>query len=169
MYSLLLPLHLILAEVNLSAAIRKISVYNGGKSNDAVPNDFFNGCVSIEYIEVLQGFQSFGSRVFQGCASLNELVIRSAIQFVGEDIFKDCGIKKLEYDLKFSMQNVELPQSLKEIVISSEIDEIPSFAFYGCEYVEKIMIPSTVETIGDYAFWSCKALSEISIPNQLKK
>jgi hypothetical protein len=167
-YSLLLPSHLVLLDVNLSSAIKKISVYNGGKSNDAIPNDFFNGCLFIEHIDVAQGFQSFGNRIFQGCTALNELVIHSAIQFVGEDIFKDCGIKKLKYNLTFSMQNVDVPQSLKEISISSEISEIPSFAFYGCEYVEKINIPNAVETIGNYSFWGCKALSEINIPNQLK-
>ncbi len=165
--TLVLPSHLPLNTVNLSEEIKQVTVYNGGKSENRLPDDFFKNCSNVEKIEIQQGLLSFGNRIFENCTALDELTIYSSIQSVGESLFSNCNLRKLEFDLSFSLQNIELPITLKDIVISDGVTQVPDSSFYECEYVERILLPETIEHIGSYAFYGCKRLTSITLPQQL--
>ncbi len=45
------------------------------------------------------------------------------------------------------------------------IEEIRSYAFYGCSELQSVVLPNTLKSIGTYAFYNCSKLSNINIPS----
>jgi len=48
---------------------------------------------------------------------------------------------------------------LNSLAIEEGIEEIGSFAFAGCQNLEKVSFPQSLKAIGEKAFWDCTALS----------
>lgn len=47
------------------------------------------------------------------------------------------------------------------------IEEIRSYAFYGCSNLTSVGLPDTLESIGTYAFYNCSKLKDIVLPSGL--
>jgi hypothetical protein len=165
---LVIPSHLPLAEQTISNSIKTISVFDGHKTDNVLPDNFFDGCNSVTRIEIEEGINVFGDGIFRDCSSLDTLIINSTIQSVGDEIFNNCSVKKIEFDLSFTFQDIVIPETLKEIVIYEGIEQIPSYAFYQCKFVEKITLPSTLISIGSYAFSGCRNLTDIELPSGIE-
>lgn len=60
-------------------------------------------------------------------------------------------------------------KELKDITLSSRLNEINDKTFFYCLSLEKITIPESVNEIGVCAFAFCESLTEISIPGRVKK
>jgi hypothetical protein len=54
--------------------------------------------------------------------------------------------------------------NLKEVVLSKNVTEISSYAFFGCENLESITLPSGLKSIGERSFAGCKSLKRIVLP-----
>ena len=66
---------------------------------------------------------------------------------------------------------VDDSESISEIVVSSGVTSIGSYAFYYFRRVTKVTLPDTLTSIGDYAFYSCGCIpedTEITLPQGLK-
>lgn len=59
--------------------------------------------------------------------------------------------------------------TLREVVIGSNVKSIGSGAFQYCTSLEKVTIAEGVESIGSSAFYACSALSEISLPSTVER
>jgi hypothetical protein len=60
-------------------------------------------------------------------------------------------------------------KNAKRVVLPSTLEEIGSYAFRSCEYLEEIVVPEGVEKIGEYAFVHCTSLKRIVLPSTLKE
>ena len=58
--------------------------------------------------------------------------------------------------------------SLKEIILSDNLENIGDKAFVNCTSLKKVIIPEKVERIGNGAFYRCLALTTITIPANVK-
>lgn len=56
---------------------------------------------------------------------------------------------------------------VKNIIIDERIENIGSYAFYGCTNVSSITIPENIEEIGNEAFKNCSSLTNIVIPKSV--
>ena len=63
--------------------------------------------------------------------------------------------------------NIQIPDKVKCNDRYFIVDEIDSYAFYGCEAMTAVTIPNSVTQIGSYAFYGCSALTSVSIPNSV--
>lgn len=72
------------------------------------------------------------------------------------------GVSTLDFDT-FSSLN-----SLKEIIILSDIEEIPEGLFRGLSKLERVVLPSTVRIIGDRAFSDCESLFDLTISSNIE-
>ena len=58
-----------------------------------------------------------------------------------------------------------LRSQVKSAIITYDVTNIGSCAFYGCENLENVTIPDTVTSIGVGAFSDCASLNKVTIPN----
>ena len=60
-----------------------------------------------------------------------------------------------------------IDHEIKEVVFSSGIESIGSYAFYSCSNLTKVTFSSTLKYIGDSAFAFCGSLTDITLPDGL--
>jgi len=56
---------------------------------------------------------------------------------------------------------------IKHVIISSGVESIGNYAFYGCSGLTSITIPNSVTSIGSRAFMDCSNLTSITIPSSV--
>ena len=139
-------------------------------------NMAFNGCTSLETVNLAEGLESLGSegmgKAFMGCSSLVNITIPSSVKEIGSKTFYGCsslksieipeGVEKLGnqtfYNCK-ALTDVELPESLTSL--GEPGDNFIKQIFYGCTSLESIDIPENVTYICDSAFQGCTGLKSV--------
>lgn len=91
---------------------------------------------------------SIGFKALANTENLESVVISEGITLIDKGAFLSSGL-----------QDIKLPDSLKEIVDS---------AFKSCENLESVELPSGFEVLGAFAFSSCTSLKNISLPESLQ-
>ncbi|MBR3864681.1 MAG: leucine-rich repeat protein [Clostridia bacterium] len=128
----------------------------------AIPNSVtmiatgaFDGCNSLNSIEIGDSVIAIEVGAFDGCNSLMEITI----PFVGST--KD-GVDNTYFGYIFSGNNNNLPKSLKKVTVTG--GKIANNAFYGCSSLTSVVIGDNVTSIGNGAFDGCISLEEIIVP-----
>lgn len=150
----------------------------------AVGASALKDCSALTSIELPEGIVEIGESAFRGCGAIKEINIPSSVTKIGEIAFAGCSALKTVHidDLtawcKIDFRAFGNPLSrgadlylkgepLTEVIISSDITEIPAFVFYGCKSITSVKIPEGVTKIGARAFAGCRALTNVEIPNSV--
>lgn len=133
----------------------------------------FEDCTSLEYIRNSSGENGFprgvtvmSPSVLKGCTSLKEFIIPDTVETIESFAFQNCSSLEeiiLPSSVKtivggdgyHSGENFEGCTSLKKVVLSENLEEIASMAFYGCP-ISSISIPKSVKDIYGGAFTDLK-------------
>lgn len=149
----------------------------------------FYGCTGLTSITIGNSVTSIGYEAFYGCTGLKVLTMPcSAKIYNSEYTFYNCkNIEKVTLTKGTgTMQNYGTStgsssstthyqytpwyiskNSIKEIKIEDGVQNIGSYAFYGCAVLTSIIIPDSVTSIGSYAFYDCTGLTSIEIPDSV--
>ena len=149
----------------------------------------FSGCSRLTGINIPVGVTSIGDYAFYNCTGLKELTIPcSAKIYNSENTFYNCtNIEKVsltkgsgtmqDYDTSTSSSSSTTyyqytpwyisRNSIKQVLIEDGVQNIGSYAFYGCIGLTKITIPDSVTSIGRGAFEACKSLTSVTIPDNV--
>ena len=171
-----------------------VFTYTDGKKYKiiSIPGGMFNGCASLESIEIPNSVTTIENGAFQA-TPIKEITIPDSVTSLGY-AFKDCtslekitignGVTTIQAS-QFSYSNGLT--SLKTVIIGNSVTTIGDAAFNGTK-IESIEIPNSVTTIKDgtfsgtpikeitipdsvtslgYAFNDCKSLEKITIGNGL--
>ena len=149
----------------------------------AISSEAFKDCTSMTSIVIPSSVTSIGTACFIGCSSLETMTMpfgdnRTGGQRLGE-LFGN----------SVYAQNGGVPTALTTVIIT-DVKEISSNSFQGCNSITtislpisltkigngaftasgitKIIIPEGVTEIGDNAFNSCTSLASITIPNSVR-
>ena len=129
------------------ASLKHISVKGDGE----LPQYAFDGCSSLENIELPNTITSVGYRAFYNCSGIrNATISRAVCESTLAEVFP------ASY------------QSITNVVISDGVANIAARAFAGCGSLASVMIPFTVRQIGDYAFSGCESLHKVVLPGWLR-
>lgn len=109
-------------------------------------NGAFNGCRSLERLDIPDSILGIGHHAFQDCNSLTAIKIPYGITTIEESTFFCCT-------------------NLKNLIIPDTVTSIGIAAFEGCNNLETISIPDSVTSIGHRAFYECNSLKSIIIPD----
>ncbi len=135
--------------------------------------DAFNGCESLEGINISYLVSRIDERAFMNCKKIRFIELPKGCSTIGEDCFNGC----------ISLGKINIPaisviecrtfcgcKYLDEIVFEKpgEILEIKEAAFKLCERLAEFEMPPNVKSIGDYAFANT-FISEIIIPEATKE
>ncbi len=94
----------------------------------AIENFAFDGCVSLEHVELPEGVNAVRSWAFRGCVSLKSVTLPSTLKLIGVCAFEDCA----------SLESIDLPEGL---------EIIEQYAFSGTG-LHELILPSTVTEFG---------------------
>ena len=131
-----------------SYTIKKGTVIIGDRS--------FEGCESLQSINIPDSVTSIGFGAFNGCESLIKVDICNKNYYTQDNM------------LIYSQGNVVSCWSQKEhIVLPDSVTSIVNGAFIGCKSLKSINIPDSVTSIGNYAFMWCESLQSINIPDSV--
>ena len=119
----------------------------------------FQGCTSLESIEIPASVTSIGDDAFHDCTSLGSISVAA-----GNAVFdsrEGCNaiIKTSDNTLLFGCKNTVIPNT---------VTSIGNSAFKGCIGLTAVDMPNSVTYIGTYAFDNCTALESVKLSNALE-
>ena len=144
-------------------------------------NAVFSNNTSLKKIVLPKNLKNLGSGVFAGCDNLTTIeVAKDNPNFIFEKnalydkektilyCFTE-GAKSTSYSMPDSVVDVDEyafwgNDSLKEILFSTNLKEIPAFAFSNCRNLLAVSIPYSVKSIDSKAFENCINLQKVMLP-----
>ena len=118
-----------------------------GDDAEALSNYMFNGCSSLEEIN-LESIKTVGTYCFQNCVALRAAELTSATS-IGNYAFNGCS----------ELTTVKLPA----------VTTLGTNSFRDCVKLSNVQLNMSLKTISNSAFRGCKALELIQLPNELEK
>lgn len=144
-------------------------------------NAVFSNNTSLKKIVLPKNLKDLGSGVFAGCDNLTTIEIaKENPNFIFEKnalydkekttlyCFTE-GAKSTSYSMPDSVIDIDEyafwgNDSLKEILFSTNLKEIPAFAFSNCRNLLAVSIPYSVKNIDSKSFENCINLQKVMIP-----
>ena len=110
----------------------------------SVGDSAFNGCTGLTTINLPNSITSMGAACFMGCTNLPRINIPTGLTSLEDNLFRNC--KKLN--------TVTIPGSITSLGVG---------CFQSCIALTSINIPNSVTEMGNYCFAYCTALTNISM------
>ena len=158
-------------------------------------DDCFNGCVSIETLDISELVSYLGARAFMNCKNLRKIELNKACITIHEECFKGCASltkfnvpfvntieKGLFYEcvrleevnflkpediIRIDDKAFELCDRLSQITIPPDVKSIGAYAFAGTDIKEAI-IPESCREIGNGAFFECHRLERVQLSSYIR-
>lgn len=143
-------------------SLKEVTIPSSVKS---IGESAFSMCVKLEQINFNEGLEYIGDCAFMGCYSLEEFIMPDSVTEIGFGILMFLGSYAYDGD---EGDEVIGENSIRKIVISDRLTEIPQFAFSGCN-MRTITIGKSVETIDYAAFYLCDYLESVVLSNSVKR
>ncbi len=139
---------------------------------------------NIKKVEIKDGITSIGFMAFYNCKSLTNITIPASITNIGYYTLSACSnlkdINVAEGNKNYSsLDGVLFNKKVTELIqypvskdkttytIPNTVNNIDSYAFYGCTSLTSIAIPDGVKFIDEGTFSDCAGLTSITIPNSV--
>ena len=136
----------------------------------------FDGCTSLQKIELPSFLKSIGNRAFYYCTSLTDIKMPSDVNNIGYSAFENCtslvdmvvalNIRTIEscaFANCTSLKNLYIPKDSK---LSKEVTEIKSYAFANCTSLVQVELPKNVRKIEEGLFSNCSSLKSIILSGE---
>ena len=139
----------------------------------------FYGCSQLSNINFEEGLEQIGSESFSGTA-LTEVVIPDSVTRIGSGAFAGCNLEKISLPINGHStrigslfgsnpnSNEDVPDSLKEVILTGDGDSIDVSMFEGCDKIEKVVLNDEVESLDASTFARCTSLKEVVLGTSLK-
>lgn len=163
--------------------------------NGSVPTNAFRGCKNLQYVTIPDYFteignnafyaceglervstlskqktgdlsdcqmQRIGDNAFRGCQNLGEISIPASVTEIGENAFYGCNNIYYASVSAFALTHLPKEQLTWLTIIGNEI---PDFAFDGCDNLSLVTIGNDISTICPQAFENLPNLFVIMVEN----
>ena len=123
-----------------------------GKAIDTINALAFSAATSITELYIPDTVTKIEKNAFNACNNIETI----RIPFIGDSKTSyNSGIGKANTLFgyifgaeSYEMQKAYVPMNLHKVIISDEVVNIQSYAFYGCKQITEIILPKTLERIG---------------------
>ena len=145
-------------------------------------NQAYRNCTGLTDVNLPEGLKTVYAYAFEGCTGLISLKLPDSVETLGYRVFLNCkNLSSVNYPKNWTntpggngSYNNEHGEifygctSLRNLVISEGVIEVPAYAFQNCTSLRKVKFPSTITKIGSHAFDGCKGLPSISLDKNLE-
>lgn len=151
----------------------------------ALSQDAFRNCRMLKSISLPGCMKNIPTSAFNGCISLENIEIRGYLVSDYEEVYASSD--GVLYDADFS-KLLFIPAAKREITVSGSVSAeafagnlsvkkviiangakyIGNSAFSGCKNLTSVVIPDSVTKIEDYAFYGCESLTSVSFGKGLE-
>ena len=143
-----------------------------------IPDGAFEGCASLERIDLSDTLESIGKDAFRGCSKLRVPALPASLREIGEGAFFGCtSVEEFKADaenVSFKVRRKALYKGHtliaypagcadKEFDIPDDTLCISDFAFSGNPHINAIRLGSKVRSVTAKAFSGCRKLSKIRV------
>ena len=148
-------------------------------SNNYNEGCVFEGCISLESIEIPKGVTDIPRRTFAGCVNLLSIRLPETIKSIGFDAFENCVslqkviipdivrwcyVKKFSNPLDYAHHLfIDDETEIVDLDIPEKIDSIYAHSFENCTGIKKVCFPDGYVNVGKNAFKSCVGLKELTL------
>jgi Leucine-rich repeat (LRR) protein len=124
-------------------ATNLVSVVVEGSALNSIADHAFRSCTSLASINIPSPLTSIGSFAFYETFALSQIDLSAAssLSSIGSNAFQYSGIRYL--------------------ILTNGINNIGSYAFSYCPFLENAWLPHSVSTIGAYSFAFCRSLMSV--------
>lgn len=157
----------------------KTAIFEKGIQAKSLMYSFFEGCTSLENVNIPEEAEFIGSYAFRNCTSLKEIEIPSKVRTVYASVFENCT----------SLESFTIPATLeytgadncgasffkgctnlKKVTFEagSKMKDLRYRFFEGCTSLESVELPEGIERIGSFAFLNCTSLKHVTLPSTTK-
>ena len=133
----------------------------------------FEGCTSLKEVVLSKDVTKLDKHAFDGCSALESINLNDlTARTVGEYAFYNCRNLTI-YNLPTSVTEIGegafMNAGFTDLVLPDRGRDsgsltIGSYAFDGCDKIEKLTIKDTMVHMGTQVFTNCKSLKEITMP-----
>ena len=154
-------------------SITSVSIPEGVTS---IENSAFKECTSLTSAVIPNSVTSLGSGIFDECSKLKTVTIGSGVTSIESSFYGCTKLTTVNINSNAIASNTySSNSSIKEIfgtqvtkyVFGNTIQQIGSYAFYGCSSLKAVTLPQSITSIGYGAFYGCSGLTSVIIPNRV--
>lgn len=157
-----------LKKITLPALLVKI-----GGTSYSTGGYTFDGCTSLEEVEILGKATYIGAYVFRNCTSLKNITLPSTCTSIGGYAFQNSGLESIDLS-KVTLLGSNVCQNCADLKNATlpDIVTLPNYTFSGCTSLTSVVIPAKTTRIGTstttgYTFDGCTSLKEVKILGNL--
>ena len=151
-----------------------LSAINFGNNVEIIPDYAFANCPNLKTFNIPSSTRHIGYKAFYGCKSLQSVTIPENVTSIGGLAFAECnnlvdvifnatrctGASKIENGQTLSAFHNS--KSIKNVTISTNVENLPDYLFFGCSNLNTINIPQNIKTIGNNTFAGCSNLTTLN-------
>lgn len=119
--------------------------------------------LAVRAVYIPDSVKNIGFAAFSECTQMSTL----RLPFVGDGLDIDFGGYIFGAE-EYLENGLNVPGSLKMILLGDSVTHISENAFYGFKSVEAFVLPDTIKKIDSFAFNDCRSLVYINLPKGLQ-
>ena len=170
-------------EVDTVTGNYHITKYCGSEAKVSIPEEYrgkpidtinalaFNAALSMTELYIPDTVTKIEKNAFNACNNIETI----RIPFTGESLtatndYQGKGNASFGYIFgagNAEMQKAYVPVNLHKVIISDQVTNIPSHAFYKCEQIQVVILSNSLERICDSAFEDTK-IACLSLPTSME-
>ena len=134
-----------------------------GKSVDTINALAFNAVLSMTELYIPDTITKLEKNAFNACNNIETI----RIPFIGDSLSTSNIFGYIFGTDSYEMQKSFVPMNLHKVIISDQVTNIPSNAFYKCEQIQVVILPNRLKRIDGGAFDYTK-IDSLILPTSMK-
>lgn len=150
---------------------KELERYKVRDSTIGILKEAFTECSNLKEID-LSHVEYIAERAFCDCKSLIDIRFSNTLQAIGRGAFISVGLERISLPnslISIGEDAFNGCKKLKEIIINSDLEELPARVFFGCRLLTHISLNNNLKIIGRKAFGNCISLTSIVLPPSIRK
>ena len=138
--------------------------------NTTFSQRMFNGCTSLETVNITGSPTGMGYQMFGGCTSLESITIPSTVTQIEYSAFQNSGLKTLIIPSTVTTCGTGIAYgctALESAEYNASTTSLPAQTFQGCTSLKEVSLSDSVTTIEDSALRQCTSLETIVIGSNI--